>query len=156
MNGTLYLVPNLLGAVPPANVLPQRTIDAARALTHWVVETPKAARAFIKSLDPPQPIASLSIHELGATPTADHVAALQRLEGESRTRGQAQLFIETPYRNEAMLGAIATALLPGTQVCVAADLTLATETIERRSAGQWKKRDHAQFAKRPALFVLQA
>ena len=23
-------------------------------------------------------------------------------------------------------------------------------------AGQWKKRDHAQFAKRPALFVLQA
>jgi 16S rRNA (cytidine1402-2'-O)-methyltransferase len=235
MTGTLYLVPNLLGAVPPANVLPQRTIDAARALTHWVVETPKAARAFIKSLDPPQPIATLSIHELGATPTAGHVAALlaplragtdvglvsdagcpgvadpgavlvaaahaaglrvvplvgpsavllalmasgmngqgfafhgylpvkaderaaalQRLEGESRASGQAQLFIETPYRNEAMLGTIATVLLPGTQVCIAADLTLPSETIERRSAGQWKKRDHAQFAKRPALFVLQA
>jgi 16S rRNA (cytidine1402-2'-O)-methyltransferase len=235
MTGTLYLVPNLLGAVPPANVLPQRTIDVARALTHWVVETPKAARAFIKSLDPPQPIASLSIHELGAIPTADHVAALlapllagtdvglvsdagcpgvadpgatlvaaahaagvrvvplvgpsaillavmasgmngqgfafhgylpvkaderaaalQRLEGESRIRGQTQLFIETPYRNEAMLGAIATALRPGTQVCIAADLTLPSEIIERRSAGQWKKRDHAQFAKRPALFVLQA
>jgi 16S rRNA (cytidine1402-2'-O)-methyltransferase len=235
MTGTLFLVPNLLGAVPPANVLPQRTIEVARALTHWVVETPKAARAFIKSLDPPQPIATLSIHELGATPAADHVAALlaplragtdiglvsdagcpgvadpgavlvaaahaaglrvvplvgpsavllalmasgmngqgfafhgylpvkaderaaalQRLESESRTRGQAQLFIETPYRNEAMLGAIATALSPATQVCIAADLTLPSETIERRSAGQWKKRDHAQFAKRPALFVLQA
>jgi 16S rRNA (cytidine1402-2'-O)-methyltransferase len=235
MAGTLYLVPNLLGAVPPANVLPQRTIDVARALTYWVVETPKAARAFIKSLDPPQPIATMAIHELGAAPAADHLAALmsplaagtdvglvsdagcpgvadpgavlvasahsaglrvvplvgpsavllalmasgmngqgfafhgylpvkaderaaalQRLEHESRTRGQAQLFIETPYRNEAMLGAIATVLLQGTQVCIAADLTLPSETIERRSAGQWKKRDHTQFAKRPALFVLQA
>jgi 16S rRNA (cytidine1402-2'-O)-methyltransferase len=235
MSGTLYLVPNLLGAVPPSNVLPVRTIAVARDLTHWVVETPKAARAFIKTLDPPQPIASLALHEIGTTPTAAHVAALlaplrhgvdvgllsdagcpgvadpgavlvaaahgagvrvvplvgpcaillalmasgmngqsfafhgylpvkaderasalQRLESESRARGQAQLFIETPYRNEAMLGAIAAALQPGTQVCIAADLTLPSETIERRSAGAWKTRDHAQFAKRPALFVLQA
>ena len=234
MSGTLYLVPNLLGAVPPVNVLPARTIDVARGLTHWVVETPKAARAFIKTLDPPQPIAALTIHELGAAPTADHLesllaplrggadvgllsdagcpgvadpgaalvaaahvaglrviplvgpsaillalmasgmngqvfafhgylpakadgraAALQRLESESRAHGQAQLFIETPYRNEAMLGAIASVLQPGTLVCIAADLTLPSETIERRSARDWKRRDHAQFAKRPALFVLQ-
>ena len=235
MPGTLYLVPNLLGAVPPANVLPARTIEVARGLTHWVVETPKAARAFIKTLDPPQPIAALTLLELGTAPTTEHVAALlaplragadvgllsdagcpgvadpgaalvaaahaaglrvvplvgpsaillalmasgmngqgfafhgylpvkaderaaalKRLESESRAQGQAQLFIETPYRNEAMLGTIATALQPGTQVCVAADLTLPTETIERRSASEWKGRDHAQFAKRPALFVLQA
>ena len=235
MSGTLYLVPNLLGAVSPPNVLPARTIDLARGLTHWVVETPKAARAFIKTLDPPQPIASLTLHEIGAAPTAAHMAALlaplrrgvdvgllsdagcpgvadpgavlvaaahgaglrvvplvgpsaillalmasgmngqrfafhgylpvkaderasalQRLESESRARGQAQLFIETPYRNEAMLGAIAATLQPGTQVCIAADLTLPSETIERRSASEWKRRDHAQFAKRPALFVLQA
>jgi 16S rRNA (cytidine1402-2'-O)-methyltransferase len=200
-----------------------------------VVETPKAARAFIKTLDPPQPIASLTLHEIGAAPTAAHIAALlaplrhgvdvgllsdagcpgvadpgaalvaaahaaggrvvplvgpsaillalmasgmngqnfafhgylpikpgersaalQRLESDSRARGQAQLFIETPYRNEAMLGAIATALQPGTQVCVAADLTLPSESIERHSASEWNKRDHTQFAKRPALFVLQA
>jgi 16S rRNA (cytidine1402-2'-O)-methyltransferase len=235
MSGTLYLVPNLLGAVPPSGVLPARTIDVARGLTHWVVETPKAARAFIKSLAPPQPIATLAIREFGTAPTAAQVAALlaplhdgvdvgmlsdagcpgvadpgavlvaaahgaglrvvplvgpsaillalmasgmngqrfafqgylpvhanerasalQRLESESRARGQAQLFIETPYRNEAMLGAIATALQPDTQVCIAADLTLPSETIERRSASAWKRRDHGQFAKRPALFVLQA
>jgi len=235
MPGTLYLVPNLLGAVPPANVLPARTIEVARALTHWVVETPKAARAFIKMLDPPQPIAALTMHELGTAPTAEHVEALlaplrggadvgllsdagcpvvadpgaalvaaahaaglhvvplvgpsaillalmasgmngqsftfhgylpvraderatvlKRLESASRAHGQAQLFIETPYRNEAMLGTIATALQPGTQVCIAADLTLPSETIERASARDWKKRDHTRFAKRPALFVLQA
>jgi 16S rRNA (cytidine1402-2'-O)-methyltransferase len=235
MSGTLYLVPNLLGVVPPTRVLPARTIGVARELTHWVVETPKAARAFIKSLDPPHAIATLAIHELGAAPTANHlaellaplragvdvgvlsdagcpgvadpgavlvaaahaaglrvvplvgpsaillalmasgmngqsfafhgylpvkaderVAALQRLESESRNMRQAQLFIETPYRNVAMLETIASALQSGTQVCIAADLTLPSETIERRSAGEWKKRDHTQFAKRPAMFVLQA
>jgi len=235
MSGTLYLVPNLLGAVPPGNVLPARTIDVARGLAHWAVETPKAARAFIKTLDPPQPIATLLISELGTAPSAQHLAALlaplrdgadlgllsdagcpgvadpgaalvaaahdarlrvvplvgpsaillalmasgmngqsfafhgylpvkadaradalRRMENDSRMRRQAQLFIETPYRNEAMLGAIATALQPGTLVCVAADLTLPSETIERCSVREWKKRDHARFAKRPALFVLQA
>ena len=49
MPGTLFLVPNLLGVLPPDNVLPARTIAVARGLTHWVVETPKAARAFIKT-----------------------------------------------------------------------------------------------------------
>lgn len=235
MTGTLYLVPNLLGAIPPANVLPQRTIDVARTLTHWVVETPKAARAFIKSLDPPQPIATLSIHVLGATPAADRVAALlaplragsdvglvsdagcpgvadpgaalvaaahvaglrvvplvgpsavllavmaagmngqsfafhgylpvkaderaaalQRLEGESRARGQTQLFIETPYRNEAMLKTVGEALRPGTRVVVAADLTLPTESIERRTAADWRTADAARYAKRPAIFILEA
>ncbi|HET7134595.1 MAG TPA: SAM-dependent methyltransferase, partial [Casimicrobiaceae bacterium] len=68
MPGSLYLVPNLLGAVPPAQVLPQRTIDVARRLTHFAVETPKAARVFLKSLDVAQPIASLAINPL---PTAD-------------------------------------------------------------------------------------
>jgi 16S rRNA (cytidine1402-2'-O)-methyltransferase len=82
--------------------------------------------------------------------------ALRRLESDSRTRRQAQLFIETPYRNEAMLGAIGLALQPGTLVCIAADLTLPSETIERCSAREWTKRDHARFARRPALFVLQA
>ena len=76
MSGTLYLVPNLLGAVPPENVLPARTIAIARELNHWVVETPKAARAFIKTLDPPRPIASMDIHELGSAPGAPHLAAL--------------------------------------------------------------------------------
>ena len=235
MTGTLFLVPNLLGAVPPVNVLPARTVEVARRLQHWAVETPKAARAFIKTLAPPMPIASLDICELGATPTADHLAALlgplrdgadvgllsdagcpgvadpgaalvaaahdaglrvvplvgpsaillalmasgmngqrfafhgylpvnpeerksalQQLERESRQHAQAQLFIETPYRNEAMLRAMASVLHPATLVCVAADLTLPSETIVRTSVRGWKERDYAAYAKRPALFILQA
>jgi 16S rRNA (cytidine1402-2'-O)-methyltransferase len=48
--GKLYLLPNLLGAVEPASVLPARTLAVARRVRHFVVETPKAARAFVKSL----------------------------------------------------------------------------------------------------------
>src|SRR4051812_2557898 len=65
MNGVLYLVPNLLGLVPPDEVLPARTIAVAREIAHWVVETPKPARAFIKSLAPQRVIADLDIKPLG-------------------------------------------------------------------------------------------
>ena len=64
MTGILYAVPNLLGAVPPENVLPQRTLDVARSLRHWIVETPKPARAFLKSLETGSAIATLDIQSL--------------------------------------------------------------------------------------------
>jgi len=76
VSGTLYLVPNLLGVVAPPHVLPLRTIEIARRLDHWVVETPKAARAFIKSLAPPQAIAALDIRALGEAPAPAHLQSL--------------------------------------------------------------------------------
>ena len=82
--------------------------------------------------------------------------ALRRLEDESRTLRRAQLFIETPYRNEAMLKAIGDVLRATTTVCVAADLTLPTQTVERRTAGQWAREETARFAKRPAIFIVEA
>jgi 16S rRNA (cytidine1402-2'-O)-methyltransferase len=48
--GTLYLVPNLLGVVAPERVLPAQTLAVARGVAHWVVETPKAARAFLGTI----------------------------------------------------------------------------------------------------------
>ena len=51
--------------------------------------------------------------------------ALRRLEADSRAQRCTQIFIETPYRNVAMLGAIVDVLAPATRVCVAADLTSA-------------------------------
>jgi 16S rRNA (cytidine1402-2'-O)-methyltransferase len=55
-----------------------------------------------------------------------------------------------------MLAAIGEVLRPATTVCVAADLTLETETIERRPAGAWARANIARFAKRPTMFILQA
>ena len=233
MAGTLYLVPNLLGAVPPSDVLPARTIAIARRLSHWVVETPKPARAFLKSLDLEVPIAELAIEAIGEAPdgahleellaivreghdlgmlsdagcpgvadpgaalvAAAHVAnlrvvplvgpsavllalmaagmngqrfafhgylpasadgraqALRRLEADSRAQRCTQIFIETPYRNVAMLGAIVDVLAPATRVCVAADLTSPGETVATRHVRDWRGRDASVYAKRPAIFLL--
>ena len=235
MTGTLYLVPNLLGLVPPEQVLPAHTLAIARGLGHWVVETPKAARAFLGTIGPARPIAALDIEALprdgaagewrallapalrgedlgllsdagapgvadpgAALVTAAHAAgvrvvplvgpsalllglmasgmngqrfafhgylpvkadararALVALERDSRTHDATQLFIETPYRNAAMIAALAQALEGSTAVCVAADLTLPTETIARRSAAGWRNVDAAIYDKRPALFLLHA
>jgi len=79
MTGTLFLVPNLLGAVPPSSVLPARTIDVARKLEHWLVETPKPARAFLKSIDVTRPIAELSIRTLSDAAAGDVDAPLATL-----------------------------------------------------------------------------
>jgi 16S rRNA (cytidine1402-2'-O)-methyltransferase len=83
-------------------------------------------------------------------------AAIHRLEAESRRTGYAQIFIETPYRNGALLAALAASCQPGTRLCVAADLTLSTESVLSQSMGAWRGTDGARYAKRPAIFVLQA
>jgi 16S rRNA (cytidine1402-2'-O)-methyltransferase len=66
MSGVLYLVPNLLGISAPSDVLPARTIAIAQRLTHFVVETPKVARAFLKTLSPERIIAD--IHMVACEP----------------------------------------------------------------------------------------
>jgi len=59
--GTLYLIPNLLGVAAPADVLPARTITTAQRIGHFVVETPKVARAFLKTLSPERVIADIAM-----------------------------------------------------------------------------------------------
>jgi hypothetical protein len=39
---------------------------------------------------------------------------------------------------------------------VAADLTLAGETIESKAVSRWKGDDGRRFERRPAIFLLQA
>jgi 16S rRNA (cytidine1402-2'-O)-methyltransferase len=233
--GRIYLVPNLLGLVEPADVLPQRTIDIARSLAHWVVETPKPARAFLKSLGPKRPFSEISITPIGdandarstdallapalrgedlgvlsdagcpgvADPGAivvaaahahhlrvvplvgpsslllalmaagmngqrfafhgylpvkpdERAAALRRLEAESRAQRCTQLFIETPYRNVALLATIVQSLAPATRLCVAVDLTLPTESVATGTVREWRGIDVATYAKRPAIFLIEA
>ncbi len=55
-----------------------------------------------------------------------------------------------------MLDALVATCAPSTLVCVAADLTLATETIASRPAAQWKKAPVPDLHKRPAIFLLLA
>lgn len=83
---------------------------------------------------------------------------IRMLEERSRKERQTQLFIETPYRNAALLDTLASTCQPGTLVCVATDLSLASESIATRTAGAWKKQLTAGKApdlhKRPTVFLL--
>ncbi|CAI8690849.1 SAM-dependent methyltransferase [Burkholderia pyrrocinia] len=81
---------------------------------------------------------------------------LRELEQLSRKARQTQIFIETPYRNHAMLDTLIATCAPSTQICVAADLTLATETIASRPVADWKKAPAPNLHKRPAIFLLLA
>jgi 16S rRNA (cytidine1402-2'-O)-methyltransferase len=82
--GRLLLVPNLLdfGSPQPLELsagLPAAVIQRAAALTHWVVEDAKTARAFIKrvaTLAPlTTPLQSLSIQELPRHTKGPNVAS---------------------------------------------------------------------------------
>jgi len=82
-------------------------------------------------------------------------AALQDLEKRSARDKETQIFIETPYRNDALLAALLEACADSTRLCVAADLTLPTESIQSRRVGELKKKPFA-IGKRPAVFLLLA
>lgn len=85
---------------------------------------------------------------------------IKELELRSRQEKQTQLFIETPYRNSAMLDTLANQCQPTTLVCVATDLTLASESIKTRTAAQWKQELAAgigpEFQRKPTVFLLLA
>jgi 16S rRNA (cytidine1402-2'-O)-methyltransferase len=85
----------------------------------------------------------------------ERVERIRALEHRSRTERETQMFIETPYRNEALLDALLETCDGGTRLCVAADLTLPTEEIATRTVAQWR-RARKPLGKRPAVFLLQA
>lgn len=79
---------------------------------------------------------------------------LKNLERLSLEKNQAQIFIETPYRNDKMLETLIQVLHPSTRIAIACDLTLPTEFIQTRTAAEWRK-NKPQLHKRPCIFILQ-
>ena len=85
--------------------------------------------------------------------TAARGKRLRELEARSRRERETQIFIETPYRNDVMLGALLEVCSPGTLLCVASDLTLPSEQIRTRTISAWRSSRHA-IGKRPTVFLL--
>lgn len=80
--------------------------------------------------------------------------AIKDLERRSYEGNQAQLFIETPYRNKKLLKDLIKYLHPHTKICVARELTLPTEKIITKTAKEWRSLS-IDLHKKPALFILQ-
>ena len=86
---------------------------------------------------------------------AERTRRIRELEQRSRRERETQIFIETPYRNDALFGALVEACAAGTRLCVAADLTLESESVRARTIAQWR-RARSAIGKRPAVFLLLA
>ena len=81
---------------------------------------------------------------------------ITELENESARLKQTQIFIETPYRNRALFSALLQACRQKTRLCMAVDLTLASEQILTRRVADWKTVPAPDLDKRPTVFLLLA
>ncbi len=103
---------------------------------------------------------SFAFHGYLPTDAGQRAQRLKQLEQRSRQEKQTQIFIETPYRNEALLEAMATHCAGGALICVATDLTLESESVRTQAAAEWKRELAAgkmpDFRKKPTVFLLLA
>lgn len=81
---------------------------------------------------------------------------LKRLEGLSAKEQQTQIFIETPYRNKAMIEQAIKTLHPNTRFCIAVDLTSPQAYVKSLRIKDWKTERLPEVHKRPAIFLLYA
>ena len=230
--GQLYLIPVDLDPGCGGDWIGPRLSTAVLTLRHFVVEHPKSARQFLKTLGLPLPELTLEVldehsasadvqgfvrkleagidlgllSEAGCPAIADPGAALvaeahrigarviplvgpssivlalmasglngqrfafngylparsperergiRELEERSRRLDQTEIFIEAPYRNDQLFAALVDTCEPDTVLCLATDLTGATEQIVTRSVAQWKNAV-PRLDRRPTVFLLLA
>ena len=80
---------------------------------------------------------------------------IKELEAESIKRNCTQIFIETPYRNNALLKDIVDVCKTETKLCIAVDITATTETIQTKTIDDWKS-NLPDIHKRLGIFLLYA
>lgn len=85
----------------------------------------------------------------------ERAAALKKLEQESVREKRAQLFMETPFRNNQLLADALAFLSPQTKLCIAKNLTAADELIQTKTIADWKNHP-LDLHKVPTVFILQA
>ncbi len=78
---------------------------------------------------------------------------LKHMEMLALKSKQTQLFMETPYRNRALLDDIVTICRDTTLLCIACELTTPNEYIVTKPVSEWKK-GKPDINKRPAIFAI--
>lgn len=81
-------------------------------------------------------------------------ARIRELESLSRRLGQTQLFIETPYRNSAMLAALLATLAPPTRLSVSCGLTLPGGFTRSATVSEWRANAPPLPERVPAVFAI--
>lgn len=78
---------------------------------------------------------------------------IHKMEKRIIFENQTQIFIETPYRNNALIADLCSVCVKGMRLCVAANLTLENEDVRNMSIEQWKKEKY-DYNKQPCIFLL--
>ena len=79
---------------------------------------------------------------------------LRELETLAQKSGQTQLFIETPYRNAAMMQALLQTMQPNTRLAVSSGLTLVNGICRSDSIKNWRQKPSPLNNATPAVFAL--
>jgi 16S rRNA (cytidine1402-2'-O)-methyltransferase len=85
---------------------------------------------------------------------AERSARLKQLEALALKTGQTQLWIETPYRNAAMLSGLLQSLNANTRLAIASGLTLPSASIQSHTVAQWKKGLKGPDGHTPAVYAI--
>ena len=82
------------------------------------------------------------------------VKRIRELEALALRTGQTQLFIETPYRNAALLQALTQTLQHHTRLAVATGLTLASSQVRSATVKAWRASPAQDDDRAPAVFAI--
>ena len=83
----------------------------------------------------------------------ERAAVLKQLSHTAMQTGFAQIFIETPYRNQAIFESVLKHAIPELQLTVAIDITGQKEYIKTKTIGQWQQTG-LSFEKAPCVFII--
>lgn len=83
----------------------------------------------------------------------ERIKKLKQLEKEGSGGLQAQIFIETPYRNNQVLEDILAHCTPELRVCIACQVTDPNGFVKTRSVRDWKKQP-PDLHKKPTVFIV--
>lgn len=85
---------------------------------------------------------------------AARLQKIRELEARALKQGQAQLFIETPYRNQALHAALLQALQASTRLAISSGLTLAQGRCRSMTVQAWRSSGAHGPGDSPAVFAI--
>ena len=86
--------------------------------------------------------------------SAARTQRLRELENLAAKHGQTQLFIETPYRNQALWDALINGLQSNTRLARASGLTMASMHVQCKTVQAWRSSGKAAVSGEPTVFLL--
>ena len=86
--------------------------------------------------------------------SAARTQRLRELENLAAKHGQTQLFIETPYRNQALWDALVHGLQGNTRLARASGLTLASMQVQCKTVQAWRSAGKTSLSGEPTVFLI--